>query len=179
MDTPVERTAPVISAPFVESDVTIGQQLVSCFAASVVAEMIALPVYYPYDLMKTRMQTTEVKGEYKNLFDAFVKTYQEDLPKNLEKNGGVLKCTFVRLQRFYSAMPLYGGTYITFIAIEFSLYETLLRQIETKCEGKSVLDYSIEQLKSLKMIRETFMQTLERLMSDLKNEETDNKSVVG
>ena len=97
MDTPVERIAPVISAPFVESDVTIGQQLVSCFAASVVAEMIALPVYYPYDLMKTRMQTTEVKGEYKNLFDAFVKTYQEDLPKNLEKNGGVLKRTFVRL----------------------------------------------------------------------------------
>jgi len=41
--------------------------------------MLALPIYYPYDLMKTRMQTTEVKNMYNNLFDAFVKTYQEPL----------------------------------------------------------------------------------------------------
>lgn len=54
---------------------TFGQQLASCFLASTLAEMAALPVYYPFDLMKTRMQTSKVKGEYNNLFDAFVKTY--------------------------------------------------------------------------------------------------------
>ena len=37
-----------------------------------------MSIYYPYDLMKTRMQTTQVEGMYKNLFDAFVKNYMED-----------------------------------------------------------------------------------------------------
>ena len=44
-----------------------------------IAELCAMPVYYPYELIKTRMQTTE--GAYNNLFDAFVKTYLEQFPK--------------------------------------------------------------------------------------------------
>ena len=36
-------------------------------------------------------------------------------------------------------MPYYGGTYVAFFAIEFALYETALREIEHRCEGKSAL----------------------------------------
>ena len=166
-ESPVERIAPVTSAPLNEGDVTFGQQLISCFAASFIAETLALPIYYPYDLMKTRMQTTEVRSEYNNLFDAFVKTYQEELPTSIEESKGLMRCTFLRLKRFYSAMSLYGGTFVTFIALEFSLYETLLRQIEAKCEGKSVLSHSIEQMNSLRVIQSTIVQIFQRLISIL------------
>ena len=37
------------------SEVTFGQQLAACFVASSLGELLALPVYYPFDLMKTRM----------------------------------------------------------------------------------------------------------------------------
>lgn len=98
--------------------------------------MLALPVYYPFDLLKTRMQTTEVKGKYNNLFDAFIKTYAENLSSSEStqvKSSGLVaqaKDKLMRLRRFYTAMHFYGGTYVTFIAIEFSLYESVLRQIE-------------------------------------------------
>jgi len=49
-------------------------------------------------------------------------------------------------------MSIYGGTYVTFIAIEFSLYETVLREIENKCEGKSIIGYSVEHIKTLRLV---------------------------
>ena len=82
------------------------------------------------------------------------------------------------MQRFYSAMSIYGGTYVTFIAIEFSLYETVLREIETKCEGKSIIGYSLEHIKSLKLIHSAFVQTLESLMATIYTEEVDENNIV-
>mmetsp|Transcript_24017 Transcript_24017/g.32212 ORF Transcript_24017/g.32212 Transcript_24017/m.32212 type:complete len:85 (-) Transcript_24017:527-781(-) len=79
---------------------------------------------------------------YNNLFDAFVKTYADDsklIKKKKLSLGDRFSNTAARLRRFYTGMSIYGGTYIGFIAIEFSLYETLLRKIETECEGKSLL----------------------------------------
>jgi hypothetical protein len=101
----------------------------------VLAEMLALPLYYPFDLMKTRMQTTTVTGQYNNLFDAFVKTYKKDFPMGPDQYRVVMRNAFARIQRFYLAMSIYGGTYVAFIAIEFSLYETLLHKIEANCKG--------------------------------------------
>ena len=100
-----------------------------------------MPVYYPYELMKTRIQTSE--GAYNNLFDAFVKTYLEQFPKKGKWNKlGMHQRLWKRvssLSAFYEAMPYYGGTYVAFFAIEFALYETALREIETRCDGKSAL----------------------------------------
>ena len=100
-----------------------------------------MPVYYPYELIKTRMQTTE--GAYNNLFDAFVKTYLEQFPKKGQWKKMNMRQRLMKrissLSAFYEAMPYYGGTYVAFFAIEFALYETALREIEHRCEGKSAL----------------------------------------
>ena len=107
--------------------------------------MLALPIYYPYDLMKTRMQTTQVKNHYNNLFDAFIKTYQEPLTdRGIQR--GLLHDSVSRVRRFYTAMSLYGGTYITFVALEFSLYESVLRRLEFEFEGRGVFTRPIEIL---------------------------------
>ena len=53
-------------------------------------------------------------------------------------------------------MPFYGGTYVVFIAIEFALYETVLREIENRCEGKSVIGHTLAHFKQLqRVIQET------------------------
>ncbi len=75
-------------------------------------------------------------------------------------------------------MSIYGGTDVTSIAIEFSLYETVLREIETKCEGKSIIGYSLEHIKSLQLIHSVFMQTLESLMTTMYTEEVDENNIV-
>ena len=61
------------------------------------------------------------------MIDAFIKIYMANLTKT-EKMGSFQFLT--RLKRFYVGMSLYGLTFITFIAIEFSLYEVLLRGFE-------------------------------------------------
>ena len=75
-----------------------------------------------------------------------------------------MKVGFSSLTAFYEAMPYYGGTYVAFFAIEFALYETILREIEHRCEGKSALattfEYSLEQLNMLLKIGPEFLQEL-------------------
>lgn len=101
------------------------------------------------------MQTTQVRGKYNNLFDAFVKTYVEDTGATA-KNG--LDKTRARLSRFYTAISMYGFTYVGFIALEFSLYETALRKIETECEGKSLLQHLVAEKKTLNDLHGAFIQ---------------------
>ena len=99
---------------------------------------------------------------YNNLFDAFVKTYAEDVHRDgstVESQTGFaakkkrpsiserVKDSMTRLRRFYTGMSIYGGTYVTFIAIEFSLYETCLREIEQRCEGVSLLHHTLDHLR--------------------------------
>lgn len=40
------------------------------------AELAALPIYYPYDLIKVRIQTSQAKYGYRNFVDAFIKIWQ-------------------------------------------------------------------------------------------------------
>lgn len=44
---------------------------------SAFAEMAALPFYYPYELMKVRMQTMNAKYGYKNFIDGLFKIWNE------------------------------------------------------------------------------------------------------
>lgn len=92
--------------------------------ASAVSEVIALWLYYPYDLVKTRMQTSNDTYKYRNLFDAVLKIYSQTLSKEELKISRFN--FFTRMKRYYCGMGLYGITYTSFIAIEFSLYESLL-----------------------------------------------------
>ncbi len=151
--------------------------------------MIALPIYYPYDLMKTRMQTTDVKNMYNNLFDAFVKTYAEDLHRSepgyerayTKKRKTIrerLGESMTRMRRFYTGMSIYGGTYVTFIAIEFSLYETCLREIETRCEGQSLFSHCLEHVRSLTFVRDYIEFYVKELMNKAYAEEVDENNIV-
>lgn len=84
--------------------------------ASIIAELISLVLYYPYDLIKTRMQSMEEKYRYKNVTDASIKIMNES--------------SQMKVMNFYKGSFLYGIAYVSFIGIEFSLYESLLVYIE-------------------------------------------------
>lgn len=48
------------------------------FSAATIAELIALSFYYPFDLIKTRMQTSNEKYQYRSVIDAFMKIYEQE-----------------------------------------------------------------------------------------------------
>lgn len=54
---------------------TLWQTMRYSLSASLVAEFLALWFYYPYDLIKTRMQTSNEIYGYRNLTDAFTKIW--------------------------------------------------------------------------------------------------------
>lgn len=96
--------------------------------ASTIANLIAISVYYPYDLVKTRMQ---IKGNYnyRNIIDAFLKIRKE-------------KTSQYRIQNFFKGLGFYSLTFIGFTTIEFSVYETLMMYLarqnqELKGSGSS------------------------------------------
>ena len=82
------------------------------------------------------MQTANEIFKYNNLFDAFYKIYFEKLN---DKEKEVRFSAWPRIKRFYSGMGLYGLTYIVFVALEFSLYESTQQKIEQVTEGKKSL----------------------------------------
>jgi len=45
------------------------------------AELASLPFYYPYDLIKVRMQTMQQKFGYRNLIDGIIKIWKEKPPQ--------------------------------------------------------------------------------------------------
>lgn len=94
---------------------------------------------------------------YNNLFDAFVKTYADETGLS---SGNWLGKTRARLARFYSGVSIYGGTYIGFIALEFSLYETALRKIETECDSRSLLQHCFSEVKTLRVVHDAFIQVV-------------------
>jgi len=96
------------------------QTIFAAFSSSAFAELIALFFYYPYDMIKTRMQTRNEHYKYANLVDAFLKINSE----------GKVTSILRRAPFFYRGMSFYGSAYILFVAIEFSLFETILRYME-------------------------------------------------
>jgi hypothetical protein len=92
------------------------------FASSAIAEAFALLIYYPFDLIKTRMQTSygDPTLSYNNIIDALIKIWQEEPVKD---------SFLTKIRRLYCGLGLYGATYIVFIALEFSLYEVFMQII--------------------------------------------------
>jgi hypothetical protein len=50
----------------------------SSFFSATIAELLALSFYYPFDLIKTRMQTSNHTFKYNGTFDAFHKVFHEN-----------------------------------------------------------------------------------------------------
>ena len=57
---------------------TIIYTFVITAVGSAFAEICSLPFYYPFDLVKVRMQTMQGKYGYKNLIDATIKIWNEE-----------------------------------------------------------------------------------------------------
>ena len=96
------------------------------FASSALAELFALSFYYPFDLIKTRMQTSNERFKYRGVLDAVLKIYNEDV-----RAEGRWKKQMLKIRLFYKGMLLYGTAYILLMAIEFALFEGTLQYLET------------------------------------------------
>jgi hypothetical protein len=83
---------------------TLWQTFFVSAGASSFAEALALVFYYPYDLIKTRMQTKDDVYRYRNLSDAFLKIL----------NDKQRRIPFLNL---YSGLSLYGFTFISYTMI--------------------------------------------------------------
>lgn len=77
--------------------------------ASMIAEVFTIIVYFPYDLVKCRLQSKNNIFKYKNLPHAF----RSEINKN--GLGGLYKGSF----------PFFI-TYTSFVTIQFPIYENLM-----------------------------------------------------
>ena len=79
------------------------------FSAAFISEFVTLGFYYPFDLIKSRLQTRNYHFKYKNLPHAF--------RKEISKNGV--------LSLYRGALP-FLATYTCTVSIQFTVYELLI-----------------------------------------------------
>ena len=89
------------------------------FVASFVAEFFTLLVYYPYDLIKCRLQSKNYVFKYRNLPHAFKKEINE---------GSVFS--------LYKGSFPFLVTYCLFVSVQFTIYETLMKFFKTHYSGE-------------------------------------------
>jgi len=78
-------------------------------SSSIMAEIICLSMYFPFDLVKTRLQSKNHIYKYKSVYDAFAKEIKQDGVKSL-----------------YQGAPPFMMTSLTYIAIQFTFYEAFM-----------------------------------------------------
>lgn len=117
------------------------------------AEIAAVPFYYPFDLVKVRMQTMQATYGYTNFIDAVIKIWKEEKPKSkvISKIEIRKQLTFIgsiatrisKIRSFYAGAFYYALAYTGFIALEFALHDSFLEQIDeiTGSKGKSIFAF--------------------------------------
>ena len=86
-------------------------------SASVIAEIFTLLVHFPYDLIKCRLQSKNYIFKYKNLPHAF--------SKEIKSNG---------VTSLYQGAFPFLVTYVTFIALQFTIYEECMHHFKKKLD---------------------------------------------
>ena len=79
------------------------------------AECVTLLVYYPFDMIKSRLQTSNKRYKYKNLLHAFRKEITENGILSLYKGGSSYLIMFA-----------------TMISFQFCIYESLIKYLKQK-----------------------------------------------
>ena len=69
------------------------QAFVISLIGTALAEIASIPFYYPYDLIKVRMQTMNDKYGYRNFLDGLIKIWNENKKSN-SKTSKILKRKF-------------------------------------------------------------------------------------
>eukprot|EP00347_Sterkiella_histriomuscorum_P008459 403345020 len=108
--------------------------LIITFASSIIAEQLTLTLYYPFDLIKTRMQVDYLKYGYKGTLDAFIKVYQEKKSALFPSKPWLQKV--FQIKNFYNGIVLYSLSYTFFVALQFSIFESLLLFVENYRQDK-------------------------------------------
>lgn len=84
--------------------------------SSCLTQMIALWVFYPYDMIKVRLQTSNHIYRYKGLKDAYVRIYhQHSSPKGL-----------------YIGLPMYMCTYVSNFTLQLTIYELFTAELKKR-----------------------------------------------
>ncbi len=83
--------------------------------ASFVAETFTLLLYYPYDLIKSRLQTSNRVFQYKSLLHAFQKEVKENGVLSLYRGGAPFLIMFA-----------------TTISLQFTVYESYIKYVKEK-----------------------------------------------
>lgn len=93
--------------------------MVVSFVASIIAEVVSLGLYYPFDLIKTRMQANHGYYNYNGTLDAVFKIFSENRASTLDplsiKENTVNVIRGIR--NFYKGMALYCFSYSAFVAL--------------------------------------------------------------
>jgi hypothetical protein len=85
--------------------------LASCFT-----QMIALWVFYPFDMIKVRLQTSNHIFKYKGLKNAFIRIFYQH-------NS---------LKGFYVGFPVYLCTYVTNFSFQITIYELITGELKER-----------------------------------------------
>ena len=91
--------------------------MIVSFFSSMVAELTCLTLYYPFDLIKTRMQaTTSALHSYHGVLDACLKIYNDPQQISVDNRRQWLEKAR-RMKGFYTGMAYYALSYTAFVAI--------------------------------------------------------------
>lgn len=85
------------------------------FTASCIAEVFALTLYYPYDMIKVRLQTSNDKFHYNSLSDAFSKIIKKS-----------------SLTGLYRGSSIYIFTYMINYSMQMMIYEVAIEKAKKK-----------------------------------------------
>ena len=120
------------------------------------AETAALPFYYPYDLIKVRMQTMQAKYGYINFTDGMIKIWQEKKEQKPSRTAFVKNTAemlsrvtpnilssqnerkeriknyllaILRIRNYYSGALWYGMAYTMYISLQFGIHDMMVQWI--------------------------------------------------
>lgn len=151
---------------YLESDKSTESKLqkFSVFMISAgIAESCALLFYYPFDLIKTRMQGSHEKYGYISMLDAFKKIYsgpyssQEVKYMGLSQTGsGFMKKPITVLSRYYKGMQFHWLAIILVVAIEFGFYEIIYETISDLTKGKYIFTHCLDNYFILQKLRKVW-----------------------
>lgn len=91
------------------------QTMIITFVSSMFAEVFSLGLYYPFDLIKTRMQVNQALYGYNGTLDAIIKVYSDNKYEKLRLNPHFIK--ILRLKNYYKGMFLYSLSFTTYVAL--------------------------------------------------------------
>lgn len=120
------------------------------FIGTAFAEICSVPFYYPYDIIKVRMQTMQSQYGYVNFIDACCKIWNEkpvksktDIVKQLFRktpSAPMLLHRLGKIRNFYHGGFYYTLAYTAFISLEFAIHDMIIEWThkQTGSKDKSI-----------------------------------------